>query len=117
MLSQLCIIHPLIGFLVVLHKIDQYCGEKDHKSFRNKKRIHSVERVIQISFIYLQAFQKEDIDPLQTQLQDINSLGQGLIQTAANGASTKKLEDDLEEVNTKWNTLNKKVPLNLIQAL
>ncbi|CAG09425.1 unnamed protein product, partial [Tetraodon nigroviridis] len=55
------------------------------------------------------AFQKEDIDPLQMQLQDINSLGQGLIQTAANGASTKKLEYDLEEVNTKWNTLNKKI--------
>ncbi|XP_060895593.1 dystonin [Labrus mixtus] len=54
-------------------------------------------------------FQKADIDPLHTQLQDINSLGQGLIQTAAKGTSTKKLEDDLEEVNTKWNTLNKKI--------
>lgn len=59
--------------------------------------------------ICLQAFQKEDIDPLQTQLQDINSRGQGLIQNAAKGTSTKKLEDDLEGVNTKWNTLNKKV--------
>lgn len=56
-----------------------------------------------------QVFQKDDIDPLQTQLQDINSLGQGLIQNAAKGTSTKKLEDDLEGVNTKWNTLNKKV--------
>ncbi|XP_028279618.1 dystonin isoform X9 [Parambassis ranga] len=55
------------------------------------------------------AFQKEDIDPLQTQLQDINSRGQGLIQNAAKGTSTKKLEDDLEGVNTKWNTLNKKI--------
>ncbi|KAM9345301.1 dystonin [Symphorus nematophorus] len=55
------------------------------------------------------AFQKEDIDPLQTQLQDINSLGQSLIQTAGKGTSTKKLEDDLENVNTKWNTLNKKI--------
>ncbi|XP_035519853.1 dystonin isoform X9 [Morone saxatilis] len=55
------------------------------------------------------AFQKDDIDPLQTQLQDINFLGQGLIQTAAKGTSTRKLEDDLEEVSTKWNTLNKKI--------
>lgn len=46
---------------------------------------------------------------MQTQLQDIVSLGQGLIQNAAKGTSTKKLEDDLEGVNTKWNTLNKKV--------
>lgn len=59
--------------------------------------------------IWFQAFQKDDIDPLQAQLQDINSLGQGLVQTAAKGTSTKKLEDDLEAVNTKWNTLNKKV--------
>ncbi|XP_077960933.1 dystonin isoform X8 [Gasterosteus aculeatus] len=55
------------------------------------------------------AFQKEDIEPLQTQLQDISSLGQSLIQNAAKGTSIKKLEDDLEEVNTKWNTLNKKI--------
>ncbi|XP_061914261.1 dystonin isoform X3 [Entelurus aequoreus] len=55
------------------------------------------------------AFQKEEIDPLQTQLQDINSLSHGLIQNAARGTNTKKLEDDLEMVNTKWNTLNKKI--------
>ncbi|XP_017164339.1 dystonin isoform X15 [Poecilia reticulata] len=57
----------------------------------------------------VKAFQKEDIDPLQTQLHDINSLGQGLIQNAAKGTSTKKIEDDLDGVNSKWNTLNKKV--------
>ncbi|XP_033956247.1 dystonin isoform X2 [Pseudochaenichthys georgianus] len=55
------------------------------------------------------AFQKDDIDPLQTQLQDISSLGHSLIQNAAKGTSTKKLEDDLDGVNTKWNTLNKKI--------
>lgn len=63
-----------------------------------------------------QAFQKEDIDPLQIQLQDISSLGQGLIQTAAKGTNTRKLEDDLEEVNTKWNTLNKKVVFFVLLA-
>ncbi|XP_035982722.1 dystonin [Fundulus heteroclitus] len=57
----------------------------------------------------LKGFQKEDIDPLQAQLHDINSLGQGLIQSAAKGTSTKKIEDDLDSVNSKWNTLNKKV--------
>ncbi|XP_034057772.1 dystonin isoform X5 [Gymnodraco acuticeps] len=55
------------------------------------------------------AFQKDDIDPLQTHLQDISSLGHSLIQNAAKGTSTKKLEDDLDGVNTKWNTLNKKI--------
>ncbi|XP_055786173.1 dystonin-like isoform X12 [Salvelinus fontinalis] len=54
-------------------------------------------------------FQKEEVDPLQTQLQDINWLGQGLIQNAAKGTSTKGLEHDLEDGNTRWNTLNKKI--------
>uniref|UniRef100_A0A4W5PI64 Dystonin n=1 Tax=Hucho hucho TaxID=62062 RepID=A0A4W5PI64_9TELE len=53
-------------------------------------------------------FQKE-VDPLQSQLQDINWLGQGLIQNADKGTSTKGLEHDLEDVNTQWNTLNKKI--------
>ncbi|KAK7902142.1 hypothetical protein WMY93_018911 [Mugilogobius chulae] len=54
-------------------------------------------------------FQKEDIDPLQAQLQDLNSLGQSLVQSAAKGTCTKKLEEDLDDVNAKWNTLNKKI--------
>uniref|UniRef100_A0A8B9K7P6 Dystonin n=1 Tax=Astyanax mexicanus TaxID=7994 RepID=A0A8B9K7P6_ASTMX len=54
-------------------------------------------------------FQKEAIESLQTQLQELNWLGQGLIQNAPKGTSTKSLEHDLEEVNTRWNTLNKKV--------
>uniref|UniRef100_A0A3Q2DDV9 Dystonin n=1 Tax=Cyprinodon variegatus TaxID=28743 RepID=A0A3Q2DDV9_CYPVA len=57
----------------------------------------------------LKTFQKEDIDPLQTQLHDINLLGQGLIQNAAKGSTNKKIEDDLDAINSKWNTLNKKV--------
>ncbi|MBN3308874.1 DYST protein, partial [Amia calva] len=54
-------------------------------------------------------FQKEDIEPLQAKLQDLNWLGQGLVQSAAKNASTQSLEHDLEDVNTRWNTLNKKV--------
>ncbi|XP_048863754.1 dystonin isoform X8 [Brienomyrus brachyistius] len=54
-------------------------------------------------------FQKEEIEPLQAKLQDLNQLGQGLIQSAAKGTSTQGLERDLEDVNTRWNTLHKKV--------
>ncbi|XP_019352458.1 dystonin isoform X10 [Alligator mississippiensis] len=54
-------------------------------------------------------FQKEEIDPLQVKQQEVNWLGQGLIQSAAKNASTKNLEHDLEDVNTRWKTLNKKV--------
>ncbi|XP_012576235.1 PREDICTED: dystonin isoform X5 [Condylura cristata] len=54
-------------------------------------------------------FQKEEIEPLQVKQQDVNWLGQGLIQSAAKGTSTQALEHDLEDVNARWKTLNKKV--------
>ncbi|XP_026520901.1 dystonin [Notechis scutatus] len=56
-----------------------------------------------------QAFEKEEIEPLQLKQQEVNWLGQGLIQSAAKNASTDTLEQDLEDVNTRWKTLNKKV--------
>ncbi|KAM5163311.1 dystonin isoform 3-T3 [Mantella aurantiaca] len=55
------------------------------------------------------AFQKKEIEPLQARLQEMNWLGQGLVQSAAKNTSTQNLEHDLEDVNTRWNTLNKKV--------
>ncbi|XP_062851947.1 dystonin isoform X3 [Trichomycterus rosablanca] len=54
-------------------------------------------------------FQKDTIESLQTQLKDLNWLGQGLTQNASKGTCTKDLEQDLDKVNTRWNTLNKKV--------
>ncbi|XP_074847226.1 dystonin isoform X11 [Carettochelys insculpta] len=54
-------------------------------------------------------FQKEEIETLQAKQQEVNWLGQGLIQSAAKTTSTENLEHDLEEVNTRWKTLNKKV--------
>ncbi|XP_074254257.1 dystonin isoform X19 [Saimiri boliviensis] len=54
-------------------------------------------------------FQKEEIEPLQGKQQDVNWLGQGLIQSAAKSTSTQGLEHDLDDVNTRWKTLNKKV--------
>ncbi|XP_077343979.1 dystonin isoform X28 [Lithobates pipiens] len=61
------------------------------------------------------AFQKEEIEPLQARLQAVNWLGQGLVQSAGKNTSTQNLEHDLEEVNTKWNTLNKKVAQRAVQ--
>ncbi|XP_067999069.1 dystonin isoform X3 [Melanerpes formicivorus] len=54
-------------------------------------------------------FQKEEIEPLQVKQQEVNWLGQGLIQSAAKSTNTENLEHDLEDVNTRWKTLNKKV--------
>ncbi|XP_048386213.1 dystonin isoform X1 [Stegostoma tigrinum] len=54
-------------------------------------------------------FQKEEIEPLQTVLQEVNRLGQGLIQSAAKNTNIRALEHNLEEANTRWNTLTTKV--------
>ncbi|KAM5285430.1 dystonin isoform 24-T24 [Hipposideros larvatus] len=54
-------------------------------------------------------FQKEEIEPLQVKQQDVNWLGQGLIQSAAKSTNTQGLEHDLDDVNARWKTLNKKV--------
>ncbi|XP_052665166.1 dystonin isoform X4 [Harpia harpyja] len=54
-------------------------------------------------------FQKEEIEPLQVKQQEVNWLGQGLIQSAAKSTNIENLEHDLEDVNTRWKTLNKKV--------
>ncbi|MED6240981.1 hypothetical protein ATANTOWER_008669, partial [Ataeniobius toweri] len=85
----------------------QNAGEQEIEAFLNA--IAACPELEPFGFFSPQAFQKEDIDPLQTQLHEINSLGQGLIQNAAKGTSTKKIEDDLDAINSKWNTLNKKV--------
>lgn len=54
-------------------------------------------------------FQKEQVDPLQMKLQQVNGLGQGLIQSAGKNCDVQGLEHDMEEINARWNTLNKKV--------
>ncbi|XP_039857734.1 dystonin isoform X8 [Simochromis diagramma] len=86
---------------------DKLCRAVDKEA--SQEPVSMETEVINQQLEAFKAFHKEDIDPLQNQLQDINSLGQGLIQNAAKGTSTKKLEDDLEGVNSKWNTLNKKI--------
>ncbi|XP_056412563.1 microtubule-actin cross-linking factor 1 isoform X14 [Hyla sarda] len=61
------------------------------------------------------AFQKEQVDSLQVRLQQVNGLGQGLIQSADKNCDVHGLEHDTEELNTKWNTLNKKVAERVTQ--
>ncbi|XP_055358250.1 dystonin isoform X26 [Betta splendens] len=91
-----------------LHQVDDQLGRAVNKE-ASQEPVGMETDVINQQLEAFKAFQKEEIDPLQTQLQDIMSLGHGLVQNAAKGSSTKKLDDDLEGVNTKWNTLNKKI--------
>lgn len=49
------------------------------------------------------------IEPLSQSIDNVNKLGQGLIQSAAGGVNTSGLEKDLEKMNDKWNALKDKV--------
>ena len=57
----------------------------------------------------LQRLQKEEIDPLQRELEQVNKLGQGLVQSAALGVATGVIEEELETLNDQWGRLNEKV--------
>ncbi|XP_077338186.1 microtubule-actin cross-linking factor 1 isoform X18 [Lithobates pipiens] len=60
-------------------------------------------------------FQKEKVDSLQLKLQQVNGIGQGLIQSADKNSDVHGLEHDTEELNARWNTLNKKVAERVTQ--
>ncbi|XP_067862609.1 microtubule-actin cross-linking factor 1 isoform X13 [Heptranchias perlo] len=71
--------------------------------------------VINQQLANFKTFQKVQVDPIQYKLQQTNGVGQGLIQSAAKNANTQGLEHDLDETNTRWNTLNKKVAERISQ--
>lgn len=53
--------------------------------------------------------ERQQVDRIQPQLQHVNAVGQGLIQSAAKHTDTQALEHDLETTNLQWNSLNKRV--------
>uniref|UniRef100_A0A8C4R8G0 Uncharacterized protein n=1 Tax=Eptatretus burgeri TaxID=7764 RepID=A0A8C4R8G0_EPTBU len=55
------------------------------------------------------AFQKGKVEALQTAVQAVNWQGQALVQSAPPTADTHNLETSLEDVNTRWNSLNRQV--------
>ncbi|XP_078536890.1 microtubule-actin cross-linking factor 1 isoform X2 [Lissotriton helveticus] len=61
------------------------------------------------------AFQKERVEPLQSRLQQVNGLGQGLIQSAEKSSDVHGLEHDTDELSIRWNTLSKKVAERVAQ--
>uniref|UniRef100_A0A452H7D9 Microtubule actin crosslinking factor 1 n=1 Tax=Gopherus agassizii TaxID=38772 RepID=A0A452H7D9_9SAUR len=65
--------------------------------------------------LLVQMFQKEQVDPIQVKLQQVNGLGQGLIQSAGKNCDVQGLEHDMEEINARWNTLSKKVAQRIAQ--
>ncbi|XP_056116139.1 dystonin isoform X1 [Rhinichthys klamathensis goyatoka] len=101
-----------------LSHLEEFCSkaqEFTHKLISAEKQEESQGSVgleteaINQQLESFKVFQKDVIESLQSQLHELNTLGHSLIQNAGKGTSTKSLDRDLEEVNTRWNTLNKKV--------
>ncbi|KAM6280745.1 dystonin isoform 8-T8 [Porphyrio hochstetteri] len=94
-----------------------YCKLKEFSSLLGRAEEHEESQgpvgmeteAINQQLNTFKVFQKEEIEPLQVKQQEVNWLGQGLIQSAAKSTNTESLEHDLEDVNTRWKTLNKKV--------
>ncbi|XP_064364665.1 dystonin isoform X3 [Dromaius novaehollandiae] len=94
-----------------------YCKLKEFSSLLGRAEEHEESQgpvgmeteAINQQLNTFKVFQKEEIEPLQVKQQEVNWLGQGLIQSAAKSTNTENLEHDLEDVNTRWKTLNKKV--------
>ncbi|KAG7457647.1 hypothetical protein MATL_G00229410 [Megalops atlanticus] len=61
------------------------------------------------------ALEREQVDSIQPKLQQVNAVGQGLIQSAAKHTDTQALEHDLETTNLRWNSLNKRVAERIAQ--
>ena len=53
--------------------------------------------------------QKEEVEPLQKQVDAMNKAGQALIQSAAPGVSTAALDSDMDCLNDRWTLLNEKI--------
>ncbi|XP_048849639.1 LOW QUALITY PROTEIN: microtubule-actin cross-linking factor 1 [Brienomyrus brachyistius] len=61
------------------------------------------------------AVEREQVDSIQPRLQQVNAVGQGLIQSAAKDTDTQALEHDLDATNLRWNSLNKRVAERITQ--
>ncbi|XP_077599175.1 microtubule-actin cross-linking factor 1 isoform X4 [Stigmatopora nigra] len=55
------------------------------------------------------ALERQQVDGVRAKLQQVNAVGQGLIQSAARNTDTRGLEHHLDATNQRWNSLNKRV--------
>ncbi|GFW43673.1 hypothetical protein TNCV_4770221 [Trichonephila clavipes] len=54
-------------------------------------------------------YHKDRLEPLGKKIDNINKVGQGLIQSASPGVNTSVLEQDLDSLNEKWNSLKQRM--------
>ncbi|XP_035231691.1 microtubule-actin cross-linking factor 1-like isoform X1 [Stegodyphus dumicola] len=54
-------------------------------------------------------YHRNRLEPLGKHIEHINKIGQGLIQSASPGVNTSILEQDLDTLNDKWNSLKQRM--------
>ncbi|XP_065222552.1 dystonin isoform X14 [Planococcus citri] len=79
------------------------------EELRRLKPVGSEVEVIKSQQEEFASFRKMMVEPLAQSVDDVNKVGQGLIQSAAGGVNTSSLEKDLEKLNDKWNALKDKL--------
>lgn len=55
------------------------------------------------------AFKLNRVEPINRSVDNCNSVGQALIQSASRGVNTNMIEKDLDKLNEKWNLLKEKL--------
>lgn len=93
------------------NKHDNVIQDIDHATdeFKRLKPIGSDVEAIKFQQQEFNSFRKNAIEPLIISVNEVNDVGQRLIQSAVRGVNTGLLEKDLEKMNDKWNALKEKL--------
>lgn len=96
---------------VFKNKHDNVIQDIDHATdeFKRLKPIGSDVEAIKFQQQEFSSFRKNVIEPLIISVNEVNDIGQRLIQSAIRGVNTNLLEKDLEKMNDKWNALKEKL--------
>ncbi|XP_074600372.1 dystonin-like protein short stop isoform X2 [Brevipalpus obovatus] len=79
---------------------------KDEAAFKPIAREVDTIREQQKEF---KSFIRTKVEPLGRRVEDIIRVGNGMIQSAASGVDTSKLEQDVDKLNERWNELKEKL--------
>ncbi|XP_075219843.1 dystonin-like protein short stop isoform X29 [Lycorma delicatula] len=102
----------------ILNRLHDFCEGHQHvldditqasEDLRRLKPVGSEVEVIKAQQDEFAQFRQAVVEPLSHSVDDLNRVGQGLIQSAAGGVNTTVLEKDLEKMNDRWNTLKDKL--------
>ncbi|XP_011502771.1 PREDICTED: dystonin [Ceratosolen solmsi marchali] len=102
----------------ILSRLQQFCQihgniiddiNNVHELFTKMKPVASDVDSIRAQQDDFRALKTERIEPISRSIDNCNSIGQGLIQTAGRDVNTSNIERDLDKMNEKWNNLKERL--------